>query len=129
MEYALQSAVYSALSATGYTIYDDVPQDVATFPYVTIGDDVVTDWSTDTASGGSALVIVHTWSRYNGRAEIKQMQRAVYGALHRATLTVTGFEFIGCEFDQSETILDPDGHTRHGIQTFRIIIDEAGYGE
>lgn len=154
LENSVQQAVYSAL--TGSTaldallarfydvgnetflsraaIYDDVPQiadsgNSSFFPYVSIGDDTVTDWSTDTASGGEVTVTVHSWSRYAGRKEVKQVMEAIYNALHRATLTAPGFEFVGCDFEFSETVLDPDTETRHGIQRFRLLLDESGYGE
>ncbi len=130
----LTDILASHIDGTRPAVYDNVPQmddtgDDSVFPYVVIGDDTFQDWSTDTASGASATIAIHSWSRYDGKAEIKRIQKAVYDALHRQELDVSGWEFIGCDFDNSETVLDPDAETRHGVQEFRVLIDEAGYGE
>lgn len=135
-ETALQSALYSALSgdialsALVVGVYDDVPQpvdagDSSAFPYVTIGESVHTGWDTDTSSGDDASVTVHVWSRYSGRAETKQIQGAIYDVLHRSNLAVTGYATVSVDWEQSESFLDSDGQTRHGVQTFRILLDEV----
>lgn len=128
-ETALQTAIHTVLSAdatlsglvTG--IYDDTPQDNA-FPYVTIGEDVHIAWDTDTSLGSDASVTIHTWSRYEGRSQTKQIQGAIYDVLHRSTLAVTGYATVGVDWQQSESFVDADGETRHGVQTFRVILDE-----
>ena len=149
MANAVQIAIYSALSgsndlvallatrinAAGMpAIYDDVTQagdsgNDSAFPYIVIGGDSVLDMSTDTSSGGDISVTIDVWSRYDGKRETKRIQAAIYRALHRATLTVPDHEFIGCDFDQEQPVtLDPDGHTYHGVSSFRVLIDEIGYG-
>ena len=149
MANAVQIAIYSALSgsndlvallasrinASGMpAIYDDVTQagdsgNDSAFPYIVIGGDSVLDMSTDTSSGGDISVTIDVWSRYNGKRETKRIQAAIYQALHRATLTVPDHEFIGCDFDQEQPVtIDPDGHTYHGVSSFRVLIDEIGYG-
>lgn len=128
--WAVQSAVFTKLDASLSTpVYDNAPQreDAATgFPYVTIGEDTVNEWDTDTELGGNCTVTVHTWSRYRGRKETKEIQGNVYDALHRATdLTYAGYVFVGVDFISSDSFLDSDGLTRHGVQTFRIYIEEV----
>ena len=132
--YSLYSAAVEAgrayLSDTLVGVYDNVPQPLdggaaSNFPYITIGEDDFTDWSTDTESGADVTVTIHSWSRYRGRKEIKAIQSAVYGVLHRATLSVNNWYFVSCDFLTSNTLVDPDGLTRHGIQTFRILLDET----
>lgn len=128
-ETALQTAIYVALSndaplsALVMGVYDDVPQSSA-FPYVTIGEDVHTEWDTDTSSGSDATITIHAWSRAPGRKETKQIQGAIYDALHRSNLAVTGYATVGVDWQQSESFIDADGETRHGVQTFRVILDE-----
>jgi len=149
MANAVQIAIYSALSgsndlvallasrinAAGMpAIYDDVTQagdsgNDSAFPYIVIGGDSVLDMSTDTSSGGDISVTIDVWSRYDGKRETKRIQAAIYQALHRAALTVPDHDFIGCDFDQEQPVtLDPDGHTYHGVSSFRVLIDEPGYG-
>lgn len=116
----LQAAVYSKLdTATVYSIYDDVPQGT-NMPYITIGDDQAADYSTDGESGTQASIVVHTWSTYSGKLELKTMQDAVYNALHRANLIVTGYNVLGVDFEYADSMVESDGITRHGVQRFRI---------
>lgn len=127
---AVQSAVYTKLAASIATpVYDNSPQvsdSALGFPYVTIGDDVVSEWDTDTELGGNAVVTIHTWSRYRGRKETKEIQSAIYQALHRAEdLSYTGFLFITIDFLSSESFMDTDGLTRHGVSTFRVYLEES----
>lgn len=135
-ELAIQGAVYSALTGSAALvaavkgIYDAQPRPLTgaaalEFPYVTIGEDTHADWSTDTESGDDATITVHTWSRYNGRKQEKEIQGLIYTALHRAALTVTGYALVSCDFLTSDSLIDADGETRHGVQTFRILVDKA----
>lgn len=135
-DYPVQQAIYGVLSndapllALVAGVYDDVPQaedagDPVAFPYVTLGEDIATDWSTDTDSGADVTVTIHTWSRYYGRKETKQIQGAVYDALHRASLNIGGQHFVMIDFLQSNSFIDADGKTRHGVQTFRLLLDAA----
>lgn len=126
METALQKAIYTVLSgALSCDIYDDVPQDTdATFPYVTVGDTTFAPFDTDEAVGGEVTVTIHVWSRYEGRAETKGLQDDIYAALHRQTFSVVGYSLIGSLFEHSESFLDSDGKTRHGVSRFRITITE-----
>lgn len=134
-ELAIQGAVYSALTGNAALvaavkgIYDAQPRTLGAsaleFPYVTIGEDTHADWSTDTESGDDATITVHTWSRYNGRKEEKTIQGLIYAALHRAALTVSGYALVSCDWIASDSLIDADGETRHGVQTFRVIVDQA----
>lgn len=133
---ATQTAIYEALRAstalTGMItgVYDSVPQpeDAGAptgFPYVTIGDDSLVEWSDDTRSGADILVTVHTWSRARGRKETKIIQGLIFEALHRRPLIVAGYHNVGIDFESEQSFVDVDGLTRHGVSVFRIIIDEV----
>ena len=56
-------------------VYDNVPQVSSAFPYVTIGEDIFTDMSTDTELINLVSITVHTWSRHSGRSETKAEYR------------------------------------------------------
>ena len=105
-------------------VYDNAPQDVA-MPYVTIGEDVLSEWDTDTELGMVASVTIHTWSRERGRKQTKTLQGYVYDALDRVTLSAAGYKFISIDHQSTNSILDTDGLTRHGIQEFKIIIERV----
>lgn len=137
-EIAAQSAIYSKLTNNAdimsrvVGIFDAVPQTEngsdTEFPYITIGEAVHSEWDTDNTIGNDVSVTIHVWSRYRGRRETKEIQGMIFNALHRQDLTYEGFDFISIDFEASQSFLDADGLTRHGIQTFRILIDEVNNG-
>lgn len=104
-------------------VYDHVPQDAA-FPYIRIGEDTAIDFDTDTSVGTENTITIHSWSRYRGKKEVKEIQQAVYDALQRHALPLPGLNLVSIDFEFSETVLDADGLTRHGIQRFRVLIDQ-----
>lgn len=117
----VQGAIYTRLAATlDVEIYDDVPED-PTFPYVVIGDDTAVDFSDDTYLGTDATLTIHVWSRLAGRSEVKGIQQDIDDALNRFDLSVDGLSVITLHREFSETLLDPDGRTRHGVQRFRLL--------
>ena len=105
-ETAIQTTIYTALkadaplSAVVVDVYDDVPQptdtgDSSDFPYVTIGETVHSDWDTVTSVGDDATLTIHTWSRFAGRSEVKEIQGLIYDVLHLANLTLVGYNSVG----------------------------------
>jgi hypothetical protein len=123
-ELEVQKAIFAKLKAAlSTTIYDNVP-DNAVAPYIVIGDDTFVQMDTDLIVGFEATVTIHSWSKYRGRAEVKTIMGNIYDALHRAEFTVQGYNLLGCDCEYSETFLESDGVTRHGVQRFRILIRE-----
>lgn len=100
------------------------PGDNSKFPYITISDDDLQPWDSDTEIGTEATVRVHVWSRAQNSLEAKKLQDAIYNVLHRGNLTITGYDFIACDMVLQTIERDPDGITRHGIQDFRVIYDQ-----
>ena len=118
--YQLQKAIFSKLSTLSVPYYDDVPGD-ATLPYVVIGDDTLADDNTNDFIGRQATVTIHSWSDYKGRSQIKQIQDEINTLLDRQKLSIVGYNSVNCYQEYSESSLDPDGITRHGVQRFRVI--------
>lgn len=123
-EAALQQAVFDRLSTYPDipTVYDNVPVDAA-FPYVVIGEDTHIPFDTDDSLGSESTLTLHTWSRYRGKKECKEIQALIYDALTRQSLVLDGFSLVTIEFEYSECLLDPDGITRHAVSRFRALID------
>lgn len=125
----VQKEIYSILAnsaelgAVTNGVFDSVPQDTA-YPYVTIGEDVFTDMSTDTELINSVSITIHTWSRFSGRSEIKKIQGVIYDLLNRAIISNNEFKFININQVTAQSQIDSDGETRHGIQTFNLILEE-----
>ena len=128
---AVQSAVYGVLVAdagvtalVGARVYDHVPSN-AVFPYLSIGEAEAEPFDDKTKSGMMQALEIHTWSRARGATETKDVMAAVAAALHRAGLTVTGHELAWIRFTKSEVMLEDDGLTRHGVQTFEVATQAA----
>jgi Protein of unknown function (DUF3168) len=122
--WALQKALYTSLSAhvpliaeiTG--IYDAPPQD-AVFPYITIGDDIVSDASAKAMVATDHRVVVHVWARSPGKAQVKQLLQRVQDALDNKPPAPVGFMLGWLRFLQSTVLTDADGLTQHGVLEFR----------
>ena len=115
-------------------IYDFVPQfadsgDNDHFPLITIGEDSLDEWSTDTSTGADATVDIHIWSRSKGWSEAKQIAKAVFGILNRSEPSATDAEVIGFDWESDECIRDSDGLTLHMVTSYRVLMDQEGFGE
>lgn len=125
-KWAVQQAVVAALTADAGLdaiidgrVYDHVPQG-ASFPYVVIGDMSSAPLDTVTDKGMQITLNVLCWSRYRGKKQVRDMQAAVYDALHRQALTITGQAHIDTQFLTSSDGQEGDGLTYFGAQTFTI---------
>lgn len=126
----LQRSIYSALAANpsltgllgGARIYDDVPRNAA-FPYLTIGQSTVRDWSTGTELGHEHLLTLHVWSRAAGRKESHEIMSAVETVLHDAPLALERHRLVNLRHELSETRRETDGETYHGIVRYRAVTE------
>lgn len=113
-------------------VFDEVTQD-SPFPYITIGEDIVTPENTDDAAmQWNVSIIINVWTRAQGdgpsnrgRKQNKEILDLVVGALHRAEFVETANNVVTCELVQVQNLLDSDGLTRHGIAEFLFIIEEV----
>lgn len=128
--FAVQESIYGALTSSTALqsllgsparLYDMVPP-AANFPYVTFGDVVVREFDTKDQNGFEQSLVLHVWSRYRGRKELKQIIQTIYDVLHNASLTVTGANYVSCLFQSASTLQENDGLTLHGILRYRIIV-------
>ena len=129
-QFALQQTLFTTLNGDsqltntlGAAVFDDVPDTQAvSFPYVQIGEDTATDYSTKDVTGTETVINLHVWSRYRGSKETKQVMDRGHTLLHDSNLTVTGHNLINMRFEFGDVIRDPDGITRHGVMRFRAIM-------
>lgn len=73
---AIQGELYRVLSSTGYSVYDDVPDDAA-YPFISIGYNQTLDDSTKTNDGYEILQYIDIYSNYRGQKEIKEILQKV----------------------------------------------------
>ena len=99
-QWPLQQAVFAALSGDAALqtlignparVYDHVPQD-SPFPYVVVGEATTRPFDTKTEDGMEQTLTIHSWSRYRGFSETKQIMGAIVDALDQQALSVTGWK-------------------------------------
>jgi hypothetical protein len=130
--WALQRGIYQALASSsdltallgGVRIYDDAPQ-AASFPFITLGQSVIRDWSTGTEDGAEHDLTLHVWSRTGGKKQVQAVIGAIIAALHDQALLLEDHELVNLRHQFSEARLDPDGDTFHGIVRFRAVTEPA----
>ena len=129
--WALQQAIFATLCASD-EIKDvvgdpprvfDAPPRGAAFPYIVIGDDTMSDWSTATEAGSEHAVVVHGWSRADGHKESKLVAGAVRDALDGAALAVTGQALIDIRHLETNFTRETDGETIHATLRFRAVME------
>lgn len=127
----LQAAAIAALknhaplsALIGQRLYDDVPER-PTFPYVTWGDDGTNDDSFDCVTGSEIFFSLHVWSRAVGKPEAKRIAGVIRELLDENELTVTDHHLVTLNHRITRWPSEPDGLTKHGVVTFRALIDEV----
>jgi hypothetical protein len=129
ISFALQQAIFAALSASGDLqaligdrIFDYVPPN-STFPYVVLGDGNEIDWSTATEEGTEHAAQIDVWSREPGHKETKQIADVIRAILNNAALTITGAILIDIRHLTTDFSREPDGQTFRARLTFRAVTE------
>lgn len=128
-QWEIQQAIYDDLTASEQLmeriegVFDHVPQNTK-YPYVVIGEDTGLQWDTDTSDGVNSTITVHVWSRERGRKETKEIMDIIHRVLHRSELNISTLTSVFCYWEFSESFMDTDGKTRHGVTRFRILAEE-----
>lgn len=116
------AAAIKAVVGDPARVYGHVPQGTETFPYI------VMELSATPADDKSTKAIdvnarIWAWSRdYRGMGSALGVLDAVYGTLHRATLTVTGNENVLIRFSDAESIRDGDGLTYAAFADYSMLV-------
>ncbi|WP_454915809.1 DUF3168 domain-containing protein [Xanthobacter sediminis] len=127
---SLRKAVHGALAADGpllallggARVYDVPPKD-AVFPFVALGEAVVSDWSTATEAGAEHALTLHAFSRSGGRDEAFALAAAVQEALHDAPLALQGHKLANLRATTAEVVREKDGRTFHALVRFRAVTE------
>ena len=130
--WALQRGVYQALAGSlelttllgGVRVYDDAPQ-AAVYPFITLGQSVIRDWSTGTEDGAEHSLTLHIWSRSGGKKQVLEIIEAIKAVLHDQPLALPDHRLVNLRHELSEARLDPDGDTFHGIVRYRAVTEPA----
>ena len=118
---AVQAALRAALSGIA-PVFDAVPVS-SPAPYLTIGPDSMTDWSTKTARGREHRVLIGVWDDAPGRQRVKTLLAAVEAAVLALGGTAGSVRIAHVLFVRSFVENDPEGWS-HGVADFRIRTEE-----
>ncbi len=127
---ALRAAIHAALVADAALVallgaprVHDVPPGDADFPFVTLGEAVVADWSTATEAGTEQALTLHVFSRSGGRAEAFAIAARLQEVLHDAALTLGGHRLANLRATTAEVRRESDGRTFHALVRFRAVTE------
>lgn len=127
---ALRAAIHTALvtdaalvALIGAPRIHDVPPGDADFPFVTLGEAVVADWSTATEAGTEQALTLHVFSRSGGRAEAFAIAARLQAVLHDAALALEGHRLANLRATTAEVRRESDGRTFHALVRFRAVTE------
>jgi len=129
---ALRAAVHDALTANaaltallgGPKVYDEPPR-AAAFPYVTLGEARIADYSTGSEAGEEHQLTLHAWSRQGGQREAHLIAGALLQALDDAPLTLADNHLVNFRFAVADVRREADGRTYHALVRFRAVTEPA----
>jgi hypothetical protein len=127
---ALRAAIHDALVADGVLtamlggarIYDEPPANAA-FPYVTLGEARVTDFSAGEERLEEHQLTLHAWSRQGGHKEAHGIAGALLHALDDAPLSPDGHQLVNLRFSLADIRREADGRTYHALVRFRAVTE------
>lgn len=127
---ALRAAIHDALIADGALtgilggpkVYDEPPA-AAAFPYVTLGETRVTDFSAGEEALQEHQLTLHAWSRQGGHKEAHLIAGALLQALDDAPLTPAGHQLVNLRFSLADIRREADGRTYHALVRFRAVTE------
>jgi hypothetical protein len=129
---ALRAAVHDALAANaaltsllgGAKVYDEPPR-AAAFPYVTLGETRITDFSSGDERGEEHQLMLHAWSRQGGHKEAHLIAGALLEALDDAPLALSDHRLVNFRFAVADVRREADGRTYHALVRFRAVTEPA----
>ena len=127
---SLRAAVHDALTAYapltallgGPKVYDEPPR-AAVFPYVTLGEARVSDFSTGSEPGEEHQLTLHAWSRQGGHREAHLIAGTLLQALDDAPLALADHRLINFRFAVADVRREADGRTYHALVRFRAVTE------
>jgi hypothetical protein len=127
---ALRAAIHSALSAHapltailgGPKIYDEPPA-TAAFPYVTLGEARVSDYSAGDDPAEEHQLTLHAFSRQGGHREAHIIAGTLLQALDDAPLAPVGHHLVNLRFSLADIRREADGRTYHAVVRFRAVTE------
>lgn len=105
-------------------IYNKVPN-TPTKPYARLK--ILTDapWDTIGKTGNNTTVTVDVFADNTNDGTVEDAGDAIYAALHRQSITVTGKAVVMCVYELGEIVGDPDPAVQHYTSRYRVLSNPA----
>lgn len=108
----------------GVRIYDAAPL-TANFPYITLGQSAIRDWSTGTQDSAELSLTLHVWSPFGGKRHLQDVIETIRAVLQDRPLVLADRRIVILRHEFSEARLDPEGGAFHGIIRYRALTTPA----
>ena len=110
----VQTAIVSALEAhpaiaAAYCSVYDGPEPHAVFPYISVTDGLVTDWSTKTATGREFRMALTVWDESEDAARLHDLMGHVEDAVAALPRDLPGWRVASIAFVRSLVVRDAAG--------------------
>lgn len=107
-------------------IYDHTPDNLP-FPFARMSIKPMTDRANEDWDGVSFLYTIDTWSQApnQGNLKVQQIQKRIDELLHQQDICIDGWNIVVHRRSTVDILDEPDGRTKHGIQTFKIFLGEV----
>jgi len=133
---AFQKALFECLTddtvlmalLKGDGVFDYVDPEIP-MPFVTIGDDMITDWDDKFQDGGEITAMIHIWSDYDGSKSAKQIADQIRSRLRNTKISLaasSGYDAIATGRQSAPAVsLREDDGTRHIVLQYKFLIEEV----
>lgn len=119
---SLQAVLGGSESPAENPVYDAQAPDGASLPYLVIGQMLAAPDDTKTEDGMDADLEVHTFSKYLGFKELRQIADALVADIDDTTPAITGGTIWRLTFEGAMDMNDPeDSQIRHGVLRFKVM--------
>lgn len=99
-------------------VFDGPPVD-AVPPYLVIGPELTSDWSTKSGAGHEHRLQLRIWDRGRSAARVRPLMAAAETALAGLAGEADGHRLVSCRFVRAAVLTDGDGWTQ-GLVEFRL---------
>ncbi len=116
---AMQRLMVAALTGIdGLAVFDGPPADTAP-PYLVIGPELITDWSTKTGTGHEHRVQLRLWDEGRSVARIKPLLGMVEAVMAGLSGSADGHRLVSSRLVRTLVLTGDDGWTQ-GLIEFRL---------
>ena len=126
-QFAVQKALFQAISLLGFTVHDVAPQrpDGGGYPFVEVGAIVFSPMDTKDRNGFDFVARIHVRDDSHNLQPVEMIQGAIYDRLHNAhgdALSIDGYRLIQMRCEMQDVIREAQGQI-HGVSEFRGLIE------